>query len=111
LSDSKCASKSGKLEKLSPEDVENNLDLIISSGHFSALIESNYFGLLVKSGVKKFQEMSQELKALTKEVADLKMKLEENKACTDDSGKLESTLSQLFKKEFDEFVTKLNAGA
>jgi hypothetical protein len=38
LNDSECASKSGKLDNLSPAEIEENLDLIIASGHSSALI-------------------------------------------------------------------------
>jgi Leucine-rich repeat (LRR) protein len=55
----------------------------------------------------KIEEMSQELRALSKEVADLKIKLEESKDITD----LERKLSEIFKKEFDDFVNKLNSGA
>jgi Leucine-rich repeat (LRR) protein len=77
LNDNQCAAKSGKLVNSCPTETN------------------------------KIEEMSQELKALSKEVAELKIKLEESKDITD----LEKKLSEIFKKEFDDFVDKLNNGA
>jgi polyhydroxyalkanoate synthesis regulator phasin len=150
LSDGECASKSGKLDALSPAEIEKNLDLIISSGHLSTLIAMNYTNQLVEKGhgdlivekdskskvvqlknetsecdanllkviSNKFEEMSKDLKdqketieSLKQEVADLKTKLGECQTCTDASTDLERKLSEVFKKEFDNFVTNLNEGA
>ncbi len=52
LKDRECASKSGKLDNLSPAEIEEKLDLIIASGHSSALIEKGYQDLLIKRGYK-----------------------------------------------------------
>ncbi len=41
-------------------------------------------------------------------MADLKIKLEESKDCIIDTANLKSKLSELFKKEFKEFVNQLN---
>jgi Leucine-rich repeat (LRR) protein len=98
LNDVVCASKSGKLDKLSPEQIEKNLNLIVSSGHAAALIEKGYSNLLVQKGygdlvagkdpkpevpqrkienpknetqeceAKKFEEISQNLKTLKEDV-------------------------------------------
>ncbi len=43
--DVECASKSGKLENLSPDDIEQNIDLIVSSGHATALIQRYHSNL------------------------------------------------------------------
>ncbi len=43
--DVECASKSGKLENLSPDDIEQNIDLIVSSGHASTLIKRYHTSL------------------------------------------------------------------
>jgi hypothetical protein len=52
LNDSECAAKSGKLDNLSPAEIEEKLDLIIASGHTAALIEKGYQDLLIKRGYK-----------------------------------------------------------
>ncbi len=52
LNDRECASKSGKLDNLSPAEIEENLDLIIASGHSSALFKKGYQNLLIKRGYK-----------------------------------------------------------
>jgi Leucine-rich repeat (LRR) protein len=52
LNDRECASKSGKLDNLSPAEIEKNLDLIIASGHSSALIEKGYQDRLIEKGNK-----------------------------------------------------------
>jgi hypothetical protein len=53
LNDVECASKSGKIDNLSPENIEKNIDLIISSGHILKLAENNT-ELLIKKGYKDF---------------------------------------------------------
>jgi hypothetical protein len=52
LNDSECAAKSGKLDNLSPAEIEKNLDLIIASGHTAALIEKGYQDRLIEKGNK-----------------------------------------------------------
>jgi hypothetical protein len=50
LKDVLCASQSGKLDKLSPENIEKNLGLIVASGHISKLVGMNYTDLLIQKG-------------------------------------------------------------
>jgi hypothetical protein len=126
LNDVECASKSGKLDNLSAEQIEKNIDLIVASGHAAILVEKGYSNLLaekeptpepeivdqkkignskndsVECDAKKFEEISQDLKDLKRELADLKTTLE---------AYLEAKLSELFKKEFKAFVDELNSGA
>jgi Leucine-rich repeat (LRR) protein len=45
-----CAARSGNLDKLSSEQIERNLDLIVASGHTAALIKKEYSNLLVEKG-------------------------------------------------------------
>ncbi len=70
---------------------------------------SNHTQQLIENGMEKFQEMAQELKVLSKEVADLKAKLDERKDCTNETSNLKMELSEIFKKEFNDFIAKLNA--
>jgi hypothetical protein len=60
LDDVECASKSGKLDNLSSEQIEKNLDLIISSGHTEILIEKGYGDLIPKNDPKPKPEVVQE---------------------------------------------------
>jgi hypothetical protein len=87
-----CASKSGKLDKLSPEQIENNLDLIIASGHVATLIEKGYSSLLIKRGYG-YLLGSVECEAIKSELESFKQELIE-----------------IFKKKFDAFAKKLNGG-
>jgi hypothetical protein len=73
------------------------------------LTGSNHTQQLIENGMEKFQEMAQELKVLSKEVADLKAKLDERKDCTNETSNLKMELSEIFKKEFNDFIAKLNA--
>jgi hypothetical protein len=50
LNDVQCASKSGTIDNLSPEDVKKNIDLIVKSGHVSTLIKKGYSSLLAEKG-------------------------------------------------------------
>jgi hypothetical protein len=52
-----------------------------------------------------------ELKSLKQKVAVLKTKLGECQTCSKDTTDLERKLSEVFKKEFDNFVTNLNEGS
>jgi hypothetical protein len=116
LNDVQCASKSGKLDHLSPEAIERNLDLIVSSGHISALTERNYTALLVEKGYGdliidsdwrlKFL-MDYKLKALERELDELKIKLDDCSKCNNDSGNLKMELNEILQKKFDDFVKKL----
>ncbi len=90
LNDGECASKSGKLDKLSPEQIENNLDLIVASGHVTALIEKGYSSLLFERGYgyllckEDSKAIKSELESVKQELADLKTILEKIKDCSDD---------------------------
>jgi hypothetical protein len=82
LIDGECASKSGKLNDLSSKQIEQNIDLIVSSGHAETLIENGYSNLLIEKGygdlipridskledTKKFEKMSKDLKTLKEDV-------------------------------------------
>jgi hypothetical protein len=101
LSDGECAAKSGKLDNLSQEEIEKNL------------------GLIIRGISNKFEEMSKGMKVQHDTIESLGNNLtlliethdSELKSLKQEVANLERKLSKLFKKEFDEFVTKLNEGA
>ncbi len=128
LNDVECASKSGKLDKLSSEQIEKNLDLIVSSGHAATLIEKGYSSLLFKRGygyllgsveceAKKFEEISQNLKTLKEDVKvqqetietlrnNLTLLVQSNAECKEDSKAIKPELESL-KQELADLKTKM----
>jgi Leucine-rich repeat (LRR) protein len=124
-----CASQSGNLDNLSSEQIEKNLDLIVASGHTSILtqecdaekfekISRDLRALTENSQVQQetieklgidltllVQVHDSELKSLKQELAELKTKMEEN------NKNLKLELGEIFKKEFDAFINKVNGVA
>jgi hypothetical protein len=82
LTDVVCASKSGKLDKLSSEQIEKNLDLIISSGHVAALIEKGYSSLLFERGYG-YLLCKEDNKAIKSELESVKQELAALKTITE----------------------------
>jgi hypothetical protein len=81
LNDGECASKSGKLDNLSPGEIERNIDLIISSGHISAIAERNYFDFFIEKSFKKLIiETDSKLKTVDETARNLQILLLESNA-------------------------------
>jgi hypothetical protein len=130
LKDLKC----GSLDKLSPESIERNLGLIISSGHMAKLVEMNHTDLLIKKGyknlllkaqtenllkvvsnnsddiknaAKKFEEMSQGLKDHQDSMAtNFTSLIQSNAECKSDKEAINSELESL-KQELADIKGKL----
>jgi hypothetical protein len=122
LDDVECAAKSRKLDNLSSEQIEKNLDLIISSGHTEKLIEKGYGDLIPKNDskpkpevvqeetenfknetlecdAKKFEEISRDLKELKVQHEtlgnNLTLLVQSNAECKNDSGSIHTELKSL----------------
>ncbi len=103
FSDGECAAKSEKLDALVPSKTE------------TSECDAN----LLKVISNKFEEMSKGMKVQQDTIESLGNNLtlliethdSELKSLKQEVANLERKLSKLFKKEFDEFVTKLNEGA
>jgi Leucine-rich repeat (LRR) protein len=122
LDDVECAAKSGKLDNLSSEQIENNLNLIIASGHTATLMEKGYGALIPKNDskpkpevvqeeieniknetlecdAKKFEEISEDLKELKAQHEtlgnNLTLLVQSNAECKNDSGSIHSELKSL----------------
>jgi hypothetical protein len=81
LNDVVCAAKSGKLDKLSSEQIEKNLAALIEKGYSSLLFERGYGHLLCKEESKAIKS---DLESLKQELADLKTKMEKIEDHSDD---------------------------
>jgi hypothetical protein len=104
LNEVECASKSGKLDNLSPEKIEKNLELIISSGHVQTLVEQNYTVQLIKS----FKDtMDSELRTLKEEMAALKNQLAEVKECNNNVASTRMEFGEWVQKKLIDFAEKL----
>ncbi len=60
LQDGECAAKSGKLDNLSSQQIKNNIDLIIASGHTANLIEKGFGDLLAEKDSTQKPEVPEE---------------------------------------------------
>ncbi len=104
LNEVECASKSGKLDNLSPEKIERNIDVIISSRHLQTLVEQNYTVQLIKSFKNT---MDSELRTLKEEMAALRNQLAEVKECNNNVTDTRMEFGEWVQKKFTEFAEKL----
>jgi hypothetical protein len=99
LADGECAARSGKLDNLSSEQIRNNMDLIISSGHAATLIEKGYSNLLVEKFSNINLETASKLKTVQEEIIKvrnetLKSKASLLKAISNNADRIKSTLKE-----------------
>jgi hypothetical protein len=105
LTDVECASKSGKnniIECNAKKVEEISPDLKALKQDVTSLVQSNV------DCTSNYRTIDSELKSLKQELAELKTKFQESKDCNKETANLETRLIEHFKKEFNEFVSKLN---
>jgi hypothetical protein len=101
-----------KVQQETIETLGNNLTLLIEN-HDSEMkgVTQDVKCLLVQSNAECQSDskvINSELESLKQELAELKTTLKENKDCSDDAANLEAKLKEIFKREFKDFITKLN---